>query len=116
VLFVLHHLQVRINYANPDMVGHTGDLKASIHACATVDKCLKDLLDVCNEVGGRFLVTSDHGNSDDMVQREKKTNKPLLDADSGGGAVLTALCGVIRGHVLCCSCVQKGSKDLGGRC
>lgn len=31
----------------------------------------------------RFLVTSDHGNADDMVQREKKTNKPLLDADSG---------------------------------
>lgn len=45
--------QVRINYANPDMVGHTGDLKASIHACAVVDKCLKDLLEVCNEVGGR---------------------------------------------------------------
>lgn len=32
----------------------------------------------------RFLVTADHGNSDDMVQREKKTNKPLLDKDSGG--------------------------------
>jgi hypothetical protein len=32
----------------------------------------------------RFLVTSDHGNSDDMVQREKKTNKPLMDKDSGG--------------------------------
>lgn len=77
-------MQVRINYANPDMVGHTGDLKASIQACATVDKCLADLLAVCDEVGGRFLVTSDHGNSDDMVQREKKTNKPLLDEDSGG--------------------------------
>jgi 2,3-bisphosphoglycerate-independent phosphoglycerate mutase len=46
-------LQVRINYANPDMVGHTGDLKASIHACATVDKCLKELLEVCDEMGGR---------------------------------------------------------------
>lgn len=76
-------VQVRINYANPDMVGHTGDLKASMQACATVDKCLKDLLAVCDEVGGRFLVTSDHGNSDDMVQREKKTNKPLVDQDTG---------------------------------
>lgn len=53
-LFVNHSsLQVRINYANPDMVGHTGDLKACIQACATVDKCLKDLLEVCDEMGGR---------------------------------------------------------------
>jgi hypothetical protein len=83
-------LQVRINYANPDMVGHTGDLKACMQACATVDKCLADLLAVCDEVGGRFLVTSDHGNSDDMVQREKKTNKPLMDVDSGGHGRLSA--------------------------
>lgn len=54
-------LQVRINYANPDMVGHTGDLKACTQACATVDKCLKDLLDVCNEMGGRCAAYPDPG-------------------------------------------------------
>jgi 2,3-bisphosphoglycerate-independent phosphoglycerate mutase len=45
--------QVRINYANPDMVGHTGDLEATIRACATCDKCLKDLLEVVDELNGR---------------------------------------------------------------
>lgn len=94
-------LQVRINYANPDMVGHTGDLKACMQACATVDKCLAELLAVCDEVGGRFMVTSDHGNSDDMVQREKKTNKPLMDVDSGAHD-----CAVSR--LSCCaSCLQR---------
>jgi hypothetical protein len=98
------------------MVGHTGDLKASIHACAIVDKCLKDLLEVCNEVGGRFLVTSDHGNSDDMVQREKKTNKPLYDADSGGftgvkGGELWGLsvCGAVADGCVCC---DQGSRMM----
>lgn len=41
---------VRVNYANPDMVGHTGDLKATVQACETVDKCVKELLEVCTEV------------------------------------------------------------------
>jgi 2,3-bisphosphoglycerate-independent phosphoglycerate mutase len=96
---------VRINYANPDMVGHTGDLKACIQACATVDKCLKELLEVCDEMGGRFLVTSDHGNSDDMVQREKKTNKPLMDKDSGKPLPLTS-------HTLAPVPVYIGGKGL----
>eukprot|EP01023_Acetabularia_acetabulum_P034930 TRINITY_DN3286_c0_g1_i5.p1 TRINITY_DN3286_c0_g1~~TRINITY_DN3286_c0_g1_i5.p1 ORF type:complete len:560 (+),score=123.28 TRINITY_DN3286_c0_g1_i5:81-1760(+) len=72
---------IRINYANPDMVGHTGNLKASIEACAFVDGCVKELLDLMDEIGGRWLVTSDHGNSDDMVQRQKKTGEPMFDAE-----------------------------------
>jgi 2,3-bisphosphoglycerate-independent phosphoglycerate mutase len=63
---------VRINYANPDMVGHTGDLKATVLACEECDACVKELLDVVDELGGVFLVTADHGNADDMVQRNKK--------------------------------------------
>lgn len=63
---------VRVNYANPDMVGHTGDLKATIAACEECDACVKELLDVVDELGGVFLVTADHGNADDMVQRNKK--------------------------------------------
>eukprot|EP00879_Flechtneria_rotunda_P000460 GHRR01000561.1.p1 GENE.GHRR01000561.1~~GHRR01000561.1.p1 ORF type:complete len:571 (+),score=178.30 GHRR01000561.1:37-1713(+) len=96
---------IRINYANPDMVGHTGDLKASIRACSTVDKCLTDLLKVVDEVGGRFLVTADHGNSDDMVQREKKTNKPIIDDDSGKPLPLTS-------HTLAPVPVYIGGKGL----
>ena len=63
---------VRVNYANPDMVGHTGDLAATISACEESDACLKELLDLVDELGGVFLVTADHGNADDMVQRSKR--------------------------------------------
>jgi 2,3-bisphosphoglycerate-independent phosphoglycerate mutase len=63
------------------MVGHTGDLAATVAACEHCDACLGELLAAVNEAGGVFLVTSDHGNADDMVQRKKKTNEPVLGAD-----------------------------------
>lgn len=80
---------VRMNYANPDMVGHTGDLKATIQAVATCDKGLGELLATVESLNGRWLVTSDHGNADDMVQRHKKTGKALRD-DSGRPLALTS--------------------------
>jgi len=52
-----------------------------------------------------FLVTSDHGNSDDMVQREKKTNKPLMDPDTGKPLALTS-------HTLAPVPVYVGGKGL----
>jgi 2,3-bisphosphoglycerate-independent phosphoglycerate mutase len=55
----------------------SGDLKATIKACEVVDQCLGELLEVADSVGARWLVTSDHGNADDMVQRDKK-GKPLV--------------------------------------
>ncbi|CAK0780495.1 Phosphoglucomutase-1 [Coccomyxa viridis] len=72
---------VRVNYANPDMVGHTGDLEAAMSACALVDGCVKELLDTCDKMGGRWLLTADHGNADDMVQRQKKSNEPMMGED-----------------------------------
>ena len=60
-----------------DMVGHTGDLEATADACQLVDKCLKELLDTVEKLGGRWLVTADHGNADDMVQRNKKDQQPI---------------------------------------
>ncbi|KAL4419791.1 hypothetical protein ABPG75_006889 [Micractinium tetrahymenae] len=62
---------VRCNFANPDMVGHTGKLKAAIEAVTVTDACIKVLLDAVDQVGGRFLLTADHGNAEDMVQRQK---------------------------------------------
>ena len=59
------------------MVGHTGDLEATADACQLVDKCLKELLDTVEKLGGRWLVTADHGNADDMVQRNKKDQQPI---------------------------------------
>jgi 2,3-bisphosphoglycerate-independent phosphoglycerate mutase len=69
---------VRINYANPDMVGHTGDLAATRTACETCDMSVKELIAAADAVNARWLITSDHGNADDMVQRDKK-GKPLKD-------------------------------------
>jgi 2,3-bisphosphoglycerate-independent phosphoglycerate mutase len=79
---------VRVNYANPDMVGHTGDLEATKKACEVVDAQVGMLLKAVEELGGVFLVTADHGNADDMVQREKKTNKPVMQ--DGKIATLTS--------------------------
>ncbi|CAK0772647.1 Phosphoglucomutase-1 [Coccomyxa viridis] len=71
--------QVRINFPNPDMVGHTGDLDATIEACTTVDACVKKLIEAVEEVKGTYLITADHGNAEDMVQRDKKTKKALME-------------------------------------
>jgi 2,3-bisphosphoglycerate-independent phosphoglycerate mutase len=59
-----------LNFANPDMVGHTGVLEAAIKACEAVDTCLNTVLEALNSVGGTALVTADHGNADVMVLPE----------------------------------------------
>ncbi|RKF13838.1 2,3-bisphosphoglycerate-independent phosphoglycerate mutase [Roseovarius spongiae] len=56
-----------VNYANPDMVGHTGDLAAAIKACEAVDAGLGRAITVLREVGGAMIVTADHGNCEVMV-------------------------------------------------
>lgn len=55
-----------LNYANPDMVGHTGILKAAIEAVETVDGCLARVVDAMLKVNGRLLITADHGNCEQM--------------------------------------------------
>jgi len=75
---------VRVNLANGDMVGHTGDLNATIASCAAADVALGTMIDAVNAAGGVFIVTADHGNADDMALRDKK-GVPLRGAD---GAVL----------------------------
>ena len=56
----------RINFANGDMVGHTGNLNAAIAAMETVDHCVQQLIDVIQELDGVLIYTSDHGNADQM--------------------------------------------------
>lgn len=58
------------NYANGDMVGHTGDLDAAIKAIETVDQCLGRVIDAIQRAGGECLVTADHGNAEQMVNPE----------------------------------------------
>lgn len=58
------------NYANPDMVGHTGDLKAAIKACEAVDRGLARVVAALDKAGGAMIVTADHGNCEVMVDPE----------------------------------------------
>ena len=58
------------NFANADMVGHTGDLDAAIDAVSTVDRCLGKVLDVISDVDGTAIVTADHGNAEQMTHYE----------------------------------------------
>lgn len=58
------------NYANPDMVGHTGDLGAAIKACEAVDRGLGRVLDALEKAGGAMVITADHGNCETMVDPE----------------------------------------------
>jgi len=74
---------IRLNYANGDMVGHTGVPEAVEIAVETVDLCLARLLDAVKSANGILIVTADHGNSDDMFQRNKKTGEVAFDEQTG---------------------------------
>ena len=64
-----------INFANADMVGHTGDTKAAIKAVECVDKCLGKLWDIIRKYSGNLIITADHGNADCMW--DKQANLPM---------------------------------------
>ena len=62
------------NYANPDMVGHTGNMEAAVRAIEVIDECLGRVAVAVREAGGELLITADHGNAEQMCDRE--TGKP----------------------------------------
>jgi 2,3-bisphosphoglycerate-independent phosphoglycerate mutase len=68
------HDYIICNYANPDMVGHTGVLEAAIKACETVDTCVGRVIDALDLDRYVAIVTADHGNADEMF--DYKTNGP----------------------------------------
>jgi 2,3-bisphosphoglycerate-independent phosphoglycerate mutase len=57
-----------VNFANPDMVGHTGSIPAVIRACETADRCLGRVVERVTELGGVALITADHGNAERMLE------------------------------------------------
>ncbi len=71
----------RINYANGDMVGHTGNLDASVIAVEAVDLSLARLIPVIQKRGGAMIVTADHGNCDEMFEIDKKSGEFSRDAE-----------------------------------
>ena len=57
------------NYANADMVGHTGNFVATVKAIETLDACLARVLDALAKAGGEALITADHGNAEVMIDK-----------------------------------------------
>jgi 2,3-bisphosphoglycerate-independent phosphoglycerate mutase len=81
-----------INFANPDMVGHTGSIPAAIAAVETTDACLAEVVTAVHEGGGACIVTADHGNADNMLEPDGSANTahstnpvPLIVTVPGAG-------------------------------
>jgi 2,3-bisphosphoglycerate-independent phosphoglycerate mutase len=72
---------LRCNYANGDMVGHTGNFRAATMAIEAVDLALGRLLAAIDAAGGIALITADHGNADEMFEIDKKTRQPATHPD-----------------------------------
>jgi 2,3-bisphosphoglycerate-independent phosphoglycerate mutase len=66
------HDAIILNYANPDMVGHSGKLEPTIKAVETVDECLGKVVDAILAKGGIAIITADHGNADEIITPEGK--------------------------------------------
>ncbi len=88
-----------INFANPDMVGHTGVIPAAVKAIETVDECLGEVVTAVHESGGVCLITADHGNADHMLEDDGSPNTahslnpvPVIVTSAGltlrGGGIL----------------------------
>ena len=63
-----------LNFANPDMVGHTGNLDAAVKAIEAIDECVGKIVAAINKVNGALLITADHGNAEQMI--DYKTGEP----------------------------------------
>jgi len=72
---------IRVNFANGDMVGHTGVLEAAVQAMEVVDECVGRLEDACRRVGATMVVTADHGNLDMMVEVDRRTGEVKRDSE-----------------------------------
>ena len=71
---------LRLNFANGDMVGHTGSLHAAVDAVKAVDEAIGSLISAIDECGGTIVITADHGNCEQMIEVDKKTGKPVQGA------------------------------------
>lgn len=72
---------LRCNFANGDMVGHTGNFRAATMSIEAVDLQLARILPAIDKAGGVALITADHGNADEMYELDKKTKEPALNKD-----------------------------------
>ncbi|HEX6654282.1 MAG TPA: 2,3-bisphosphoglycerate-independent phosphoglycerate mutase [Thermoleophilaceae bacterium] len=84
-----------INFANPDMVGHTGVIEAAVTAVETVDACLGDVVKAVEETGGVCVITADHGNADQMLEPDGSPN--TAHSKNPVPLIVTADVGELRG-------------------
>jgi 2,3-bisphosphoglycerate-independent phosphoglycerate mutase len=89
-----------INFANADMVGHTGVIPAAVAAVETVDTCLGEVVRAVHAAGGACVVTADHGNSDHMLEPDGSPNtahslNPVPLILTAGGVELARAPGVL---------------------
>ena len=76
-----------VNFANPDMVGHSGNLDAAVKAVEAVDACLGRLMDAVKKAGGVLFVTADHGNAEQMFDEKSHEAHPAHAKSRAGAAV-----------------------------
>jgi 2,3-bisphosphoglycerate-independent phosphoglycerate mutase len=74
---------IRLNFPNGDMVGHTGDFDAAVIAAETVNLCLKRILPVIEKTGSIAVIIADHGNMEEMFEKDKKTGEIKKDPATG---------------------------------
>jgi len=98
---------VCLNFANPDMVGHTGDLQAAIKACETVDQCAGEVVEAALENNYKILVIADHGNCETMINTDGSPNTahttnpvPLILVDQEHTAIRDGVLGDIAPTIL----------------
>ncbi len=96
-----------VNFANPDMVGHTGVFEAAVKACETVDICMKDLVTAAQENNYTVIVIADHGNSETMINPDGSPNTahttnpvPLILVDNEIKSINSGILGDIAPTVL----------------
>jgi 2,3-bisphosphoglycerate-independent phosphoglycerate mutase len=106
-----------LNFANPDMVGHTGDMSAAIKACETVDECSAKIIEKAKENKYTVLVIADHGNSDIMINKDGSPNTahttnlvPLILIDEKIKKIENGVLGDIAPSILDIMNIQKPEK------
>ncbi|MEM9650094.1 MAG: 2,3-bisphosphoglycerate-independent phosphoglycerate mutase, partial [Bacteroidota bacterium] len=105
---------VCLNFANPDMVGHTGVMAAAVKACETVDECAKDVITAGLENGYSTIVIADHGNCDTMVNPDGSPNTahttnpvPLILVDGDIAQIKNGVLGDIAPTILKLLCIPQ---------
>jgi 2,3-bisphosphoglycerate-independent phosphoglycerate mutase len=103
-----------LNYANPDMVGHTGVFEAAVKACETVDQCAKEVIEAAVENDYTVLVIADHGNSEYMINEDGSANTahttnpvPLILVDKDIKEVKDGILGDIAPTILKLMGIEK---------